>query len=163
MGWEKKVSYFLYGAGKALLNAGAGKALTSMVAGASTLMLQGAIIYSGVKGAYWIRKNVIMPEIGLKEEEENIKKDLFVRALCADQHSIQEAQKLGGIFVFAVITARGLLHGLSSFIGEEEVEKTMYMLTAEEELEKVIQNELRKLEASAGCLEAIEELKAEEY
>lgn len=147
IGWEEQVSHFLYGGAKAGALVVTGEAIISAIPGLNIVAVGVGGIYACYKGIEWIDKNMVNPEIGLAEEEEYIKQELFVRALCADEASINQAQDWGGFVVTSALITESLTDGLSHILGEGEVFKNV---------RKVVTGELEGV-SSDLVMESVEE------
>lgn len=162
LGWEEQVPHFLYGGIKSGVLIGVLGKTMAVIPVLQPIALGAGAVYGLYKGIQWLDKNVVNPERGLAEEEAYIKQELFVRALCADEYSIKQAQNWGSYTVTAIFIMHGVVDGLTKLVGEAEALEVIEVLEAEEIAEEALRWELVELEASAGGSEAALEKKFEE-
>ena len=157
-GWEKKVLPFLMGAAKTM-------GIFKLVGVASGALgpLGSAIGITAATGiiGYKIGRNIFDREAVFEEEEEKILKALYVKAACADEYYLKEAQEWGGFMVTCAVLLDGIASNLEKWIQKIELAETLEALEAAELLEALELLEAAKVaakEAAKGLLRIAEKL-----
>ena len=117
-GWEEKVIPFIKGAAKTLaIFQGVGLAI-GVLGPAAPFVLGAAMVGQfGYKGY----RHLFDGKALQIEYEEKIRRELYVRAACADEYYIQQAEQWGGYFVSIALIFDGLGSMLESLIELEEL------------------------------------------